>query len=273
MLQISEILKKKFISGNRSYKNQKLKVIFSPNIMFNLKVSLYFYCMMDKISIQLHNPVWHSLCETHEKFVIEYNNVKFYHPDICSFGSFTNEESTYSALNQYAKLTNEFFLVSENKTPTFDKEKIILSKKIEGCQMILNQLVEIKVSEKIIPLSNKHIDEIYDLVWLVMPGYYEKRSFEMGDYFGIFKDNKLVAISGQRMQSNHWTEISAVVTHPDYTRQGLSKQLVAHTTKEILKQNKKPILHTNKGNPAIKLYEKLGFTTSRDMNWWYFNKK
>lgn len=222
---------------------------------------------------QLQNPVWYSLCETHKKFAVEYNNVKFYHPEICSFGSFINEEDTLLALNEYSKLKNSFFLVSENKTPTFDKENIVLVKKIEGCQMVLNKLIDLNLSEEIVPLSNKHIDEIYDLVWLVMPGYYEKRSFEMGGYFGIFKNNKLVAITGQRMQCDSWTEISAVVTHPDYTRQGLAKQLVVHTVKEILKDNKSPILHTDKGNPAIGLYEKLGFKISRDMNWWHFNKK
>jgi len=229
--------------------------------------------MIDNNSTHLLNPVWTSLCETHEKFVIEYNNVKFYHPDICTFGSFSNAEDTYNALNEYAKHTDDFFLVSENKTPTFDKKRIELTKKIEGCQMILNQLSDIEIVEEIIPLSNKYLDEIYDLVWLVMPGYYQRRSFEMGDYFGIFKNNKLVAVTGQRMQSNHWTEISAVVTHPDFTRQGLAKQLVVHATKEILKQDKLPILHTDKGNPAIKLYKRLGFEISRDMNWWYFNKK
>ena len=52
--------------------------------------------MIDDPSIQLLNPVWTSLCETHEKFVIKYSNVKFYHPDICTFGSFTNEEDTYN---------------------------------------------------------------------------------------------------------------------------------------------------------------------------------
>lgn len=228
---------------------------------------------MKNSSIQFQNPVWQSLCETHKKFVVEYNNVKFYHPDVCTFGSFTNEKDTFLAINEYAKLKNSFFLVSESKTPTFDKEKIILTKKIEGCQMILDQLTDLDISEKIIPLSDKYIDAIYDLVWLVMPGYYEKRSFEMGDYFGIFRNNKLVAVTGQRMQSNDWTEISAVVTHPDFTRQGLAKQLVAHTAKEILKQNKIPILHTNKGNPAIGLYEKIGFRISRDMNWWLFSKK
>jgi GNAT superfamily N-acetyltransferase len=229
--------------------------------------------MTDDNAVKLHNPVWTSLCETHKKFVVEYTNVKFYHPDICPFGAFTNLEDTSGAINEYAKLADKFFLVSENKIPIYNKEKITLVKKMEGIQMVLNSLVDLEITEKIIPLTAKYIDEIYDLVWLVMPGYYTKRSFEMGDYFGIFKNEKLVAISGQRMQSNNWTEISAVVTHPDYTRQGLAKQLVHHTTKEILKQKKLPILHTNKGNPAIKLYENLGFQISRDMNWWYFNKK
>jgi predicted GNAT family acetyltransferase len=64
-----------------------------------------------------------------------------------------------------------------------------------------------------------------------------------------------------------------VVTHPDFTKRGFAKQLVAHTTKEILKENKLPILHTNKGNPAIFLYEKLGYKITRDMNWWLYHKK
>ncbi|WKX75861.1 GNAT family N-acetyltransferase [Zobellia laminariae] len=94
----------------------------------------------------------------------------------------------------------------------------------------------------------------------------------MGKYFGIFKNGKLVAITGQRMQTNLFIEVSAVVTHPQYTRQGLAKQLIAHTTKEILKENKTPILHTNKGNLAISLYAKLGYELTRDMNWWSYRK-
>ena len=106
-----------------------------------------------------------------------------------------------------------------------------------------------------------------------MPGYYQKRSFEMGNYYGIFKDGKLVAIAGQRMQTNDFIEVSGVVTHPDYTRKGFAKQLVYHVSREIIKANKNAILHTTKGNTAIPLYESLGYTLTRDMNWWYFNRK
>lgn len=222
---------------------------------------------------QLRNPVWHSLKETHKNHVIEYNGVRFYNPEICTFGSFFDETKTKKASNEFLKISDEFFFVSENQTPIVDDTKVLLEKKIDGCQMVLNKLTDIQITENIVLLNKMFIDEIYNLIWLVMPGYYQKRTFEMGKYFGIFRNGKLVSITGQRMQTNHFIEVSAVVTHPDYSGKGLAKQLIAHTTKEILKENKTPILHTNKGNLAIPLYEKLGYELTRDMNWWLYRKK
>ncbi|KQC31025.1 GNAT family N-acetyltransferase [Flagellimonas eckloniae] len=222
---------------------------------------------------QLKNPVWHSLKETHKEFAVEFNGVQFYNPEICTFGSFFDETKTAKASNEYLKTSDEFFFVSENQTPIIDDTKVFLEKKIDGCQMVLNKLIDIQITERIVLLDESFIDEIYDLIWLVMPGYYQKRSFEMGNYYGIFKNGQLVSIAGQRMQTNLFIEVSAVVTHPNYTRKGLAKQLIAYNTKEILKENKTPILHTNKGNLAISLYEKLGYTLTRDMNWWLYRKK
>lgn len=222
---------------------------------------------------KLQNPVWYSLNETHKKFLIEYNGVQFYNPEINNFGAFLDADKTSDALNQYAERTDKFFLVSENGVPNINSDTIILEKKIDGCQMVLENLTDVEIDEDIVLLTTKHIDEIYDLIWLVMPGFYQKRGFEMGNFFGIFKDNKLVSISGQRMQTNDFIEISSVVTHPNYTRRGYAKQLIYHTSKEIIKENKLPILHTNKGNLAIPLYKKLGFKLSRDMNWWLFSRK
>lgn len=222
---------------------------------------------------KLKNPVWFSLNETHKNFAIDYDGVQFYNPEICPFGAFIEGSDTKNALNEYAKITDSFFLVSENSIPNFDKNIITLEKKIEGCQMVFDKMPSMDITENIVKLSKKNIDEIYNLVWLVMPGYYKKRSFEMGNYYGIFKDNKLVSITGQRMQTNDFIEISAVVTHPEHTRKGYAKQLTVHVTKEVMKENKHPILHTNKGNHAIKMYEKLGYKLTRDMNWWLFSKK
>jgi len=78
---------------------------------------------------QLKNPVWHSLNETHKKFVIEFNGVQFYNPDICTFGSFFDETKTAKASNEYLKTSDEFFFVSENQTPIVDDTKVFLEKK------------------------------------------------------------------------------------------------------------------------------------------------
>ena len=228
---------------------------------------------MNHFQQTLQNPVWYALKETHQKYVVAYDEVKFYNSNICPFGAFTNASKTKKALTAYSKLTDSFFLVSENDTPDFDEHYVVLNQKIEGCQMVLNDLAAVEISETIVPLTETHIQEIYDLIWLVMPGYYKKRTFDMGDYFGIFKHGKLIAISGQRMQTNDFIEVSGVVTHPDFTRQGFAKQLITHTVQEILKTGKHPILHTTKGNPAIGLYESLGFQLTRDMNWWWFSSK
>ncbi|APA64608.1 MAG: GNAT family N-acetyltransferase [Maribacter dokdonensis] len=228
---------------------------------------------MTALEQQLKNPVWYSLNETHKKFAVKYKEVLFYDQEVCTFGAFFDEDRTTAASNQYLKTTDSFFFVSENKTPKVDSAHVFLEKKIDGCQMVLNELSDVSITEEIVLLGDEHINEIYDLVWLVMPGYYRRKTFEMGNYYGIFKDGKLVSITGQRMQTDLFIEVSAVVTHPDFTRRGLAKQLIAHTTKEILKENKKPILHTNKGNSAIPLYEKLGYTLTRDMNWWLYRRK
>ncbi len=228
---------------------------------------------MIRLDHQLKNPVWHALKETHKKFAVEFDGVKFYSPDVCTFGAFFDESKTIKASNQYLKNSNEFFFVSENQSPRIDSTKAFLEKKIDGCQMVLNKLTDVHITEKIVLLDASFLEEIYDLIWLVMPGYYRKRTFEMGKYFGIIKNGKLVSIAGQRMQTNLFIEVSAVVTHPNYTRKGLAKQLIAYNTKEILKENKTPILHTNKGNLAISLYEKLGYQLTRDMNWWLYRKK
>jgi len=228
---------------------------------------------MRNLEEKLKNPVWFSLEETHNKHLITLNGVHFFKPEINNFGAFLNTDKTETALNEYSKLTDRFFLVTENKTPKFDNNIVILERKIDGCQMVLENFVEIKPTEKIVLLSEKNIDEIYNLIWLVMPGFYQKKGFYLGKFYGIFKDNKLVAISGQRLQSNDFIEVSSVVTHPDYTKRGFARQLISYTTKEIIKENKLPILHTNKGNKAIPLYQKLGYKLTRDMNWWLFKRK
>ena len=71
------------------------------------------------------------------------------------------------------------------------------------------------------------------------------------------------------MKMSEYTEVSAVVTHPEHTGKGYAKQLLTFTSAKIFRQDKIPYLHvadTNIG--AIRLYENLGFWTRRKISFW-----
>jgi len=135
--------------------------------------------------------------------------------------------------------------------------------------MIINNTIEIEIKEPIIQLTNQHEDVLYQLVDLVQPGYFKRKTNLLGDYFGIFKNDELIAVTGERLKMNDFTEVSAVVTHPNHTGKGYAKQLIAHTINNIFTQNKIPYLHVLETNTAaINLYEKLGFIKRRKMSFW-----
>ena len=140
--------------------------------------------------------------------------------------------------------------------------------------MIIKHPLQIMVGEKIVELSRSdQKQELIDLVNLVQPGFIKDQTPSLGTYFGIYKNSMLVAVAGERMKMNRFTEISAVVTHPQHVRNGYAKQLLKHLIDTILMQKKIPYLHVSETNlNAVKLYHSLGFTIRRNISFWYIVK-
>ncbi|MCQ0111814.1 GNAT family N-acetyltransferase [Zhouia amylolytica] len=216
---------------------------------------------------KLDNPVWYSLNEEHGKFSVVYNQIRFYHPEYCPFGGFIEEDNTSIGINKYALLTDHFYVVGDK--PSF-KSKIQLKNELVCNQMLLKEPLDFENTECITVLKTiNQKQDLFNLVNLVQPGYFKSKTSDLGNYYGIYKDNKLIAVTGERMKMNKFTEVSAVVTHPEFTGKGYAKQLIKHTTTQIFKENKTPYLHVAESNyGAIKLYEKLGFTTRRKISFW-----
>ena len=85
----------------------------------------------NNFDFSLTNPVWYCLNQAQKQYLITINDVRFYDPEICPFGGFIDVTKTKTALNEYSKLTDSFFLVSEDKTPIFDTKIILLEKKLK----------------------------------------------------------------------------------------------------------------------------------------------
>ncbi len=216
---------------------------------------------------KLDNPVWNSLNETHHSLALDYNGSKFYNPEYCLFGGFRNGDSSEKGIYEYSSLTKDFYVVGEK--PLFSNP-IVLYKDLICNQMLLEKPIDTEIREQIVELtSKKQKTDLFDLVNLVQPGYFNKKTSDLGKYFGIYKNDELIAVTGERMKMNEFTEISAVVTRPNHTGKGYAKQLITYTTNQIFDEGKTPYLHVVTSNiGAIKLYEKLGFVTRRKISFW-----
>jgi len=221
--------------------------------------------------INLDNPVWHSLSETHHDFALKYNNIRFYHPQYCPFGAIEKGKEHSASLEEYSKLIDNFFIVGEKPVIT---NRLHLKKQLICLQMISPVKIESTKNENIIHLNAAHSDELFKLVNEIQPGYFMKKTFLLGDYFGIFKNGQLVAVTGERMKMKNYTEVSAIVTHPNYRGKGYAKHLIAHTVNKIINQDKQAFLHVAETNiSAINLYESLGFITRRKISFWNVVRK
>lgn len=219
---------------------------------------------------KLDNPVWFSLSETHQSFSVDYGSVKFYHPDYCPFGGFEKGNTIAKFIDEYSAMVDNFFIVGEKPELS---NLLKLNKELVCLQMIVYNPIDITINEQIIKLTDEYIDALYELVNLVQPGYFKKKTALLGNYYGIFKNDELVAVTGERMQMNDFIEVSAVVTHPNHTGKGYAKQLLTHAVNEVFNQNKTPFLHVIEDNiGAIQLYDKLGFEIRRKISFWSIRK-
>jgi GNAT superfamily N-acetyltransferase len=118
-----------------------------------------------------------------------------------------------------------------------------------------------------VPLRRLTPDDVplmLDLIARTEPGPFRPRTIEMGSYYGHFEGADLVAMAGERLGFDGYTEISAVCTHPDVQGRGFGSALTHHVASEILARGEQPFLHVAEANTgARRVYEKLGFVQRR----------
>jgi predicted GNAT family acetyltransferase len=110
-------------------------------------------------------------------------------------------------------------------------------------------------------------DEVMALVELTDPGPFLPRTLEIGNFLGVRKAGRLVAMAGRRFHLPGYGEISSVCSHPDVRRQGLGEALTLIVANQIHEAGETAILHVLESNEnAIALYRRLGFEVSRTVD-------
>jgi GNAT superfamily N-acetyltransferase len=139
------------------------------------------------------------------------------------------------------------------------------AQEFEVVQMIGDHVTGIDEPEAI-SLNAPDVPEMVELARQTDPGPFLNRTIELGDYLGIRRDSRLVAMGGERLHFDGWTEISAVCTAPIYRGHGMASRLVGALIAGIERRSERALLHVVTTNTnAIRLYEQLGFRERRKL--------
>ena len=215
----------------------------------------------------LDNPIWHALISGNRNMSIGTELVKYFPKEVAPFAGLKKvNESSLKLLFDMISPERIVILITAESIEIPASWNIIY-------QSIILQMVSKNSKqpglpqEEIVPLKKIHVPQMLALTSLTNPGPFFERTIEFGNYTGIFKSGKLIAMAGQRLHVNQYVEISAVCTHPDHVGKGYGSMLIQHQAQQILQQGEIPFLHSRSDNDqAIRLYKALGFITRQEMN-------
>ncbi|GAA4462549.1 GNAT family N-acetyltransferase [Nibrella saemangeumensis] len=214
----------------------------------------------------LDNPIWNGLNTGNKLLAYGSENAKYLKRDVGIFaGLKTNSDSDLEDLLAFLPIQSRVVLFSPTDIAIPAGWGMTLKKSI--FQMVYQgQPAPLVGDHEVIPLQDKDIPAMLELTALTKPGPFLPRTIEFGNYEGIFCEGELIAMAGQRMQPDPYTEISAVCTHPDHTGKGYAARLIRSQIRSITAAARIPFLHLDLDNTVARtLYEKLGFQTRRQI--------
>ena len=217
----------------------------------------------------LDNPIWHALITEHSMLAVGNNLARTYQPEIGPLSGIV-EESTgaYGQLRSLAVKSGPWACFYRGPTKASRDGNFFPTPRRAPRQMIFSGSGSSKPNPfpshaEIRPLLSTDVPAMVELAKLTEPGPFRNRTNELGAFFGIFEHGRLLAMAGQRMRLPGFVEISAVCTHPDARGRGYARALISTVMDDIFKQGAIPFLHVLPNNPAIRIYESLGFIQRR----------
>ena len=215
----------------------------------------------------LDNPIWNALVTGHNSLAVGDNLARTYPAEIGPLSGMADESNeAYESLRRLAGpegVLGLFFLQPYQERSGW---KLLRGEPLN--QMIFAASDQPKPDPlpshaQLRPLTSTDVPAMVELAELTEPGPFRERTKELGAFFGIFESDRLLAMAGQRMRVPGFIEVSAVCTHPDARGRGYARTLMSVVMDDIFAQRATPFLHVLPNNPAIRIYESLGFTQRR----------
>lgn len=219
----------------------------------------------------LDNAVWHALNGPQQPIAHGQGLARRYDPEVAVFGALPDEPSPEA----WASLAALVAADGPDGAAVLFRDEVVPPAgwtehlRLPGYQMISDGAGASPApgSAGVRVLGAADVGDMLDLVERTEPGPFQIRTIELGRYLGIRDgEGRLIALTGERMRVDGYTEISAVCTDPAHRGRGLARLLVLDALHDIRSRGEMAFLHVKTDNlAAIALYESLGFTTRREV--------
>ena len=208
----------------------------------------------------LDQPIWSALTTTQRAFALEAAGILRYPPEVGPFVAAREATPADDGALQSLIDRSEPSVMIQAEAPVLSAAyEILTARKLE--QMVGPALTGPAPRAEFRRLGLAEVPAMIALVELTKPGPFGLRTQELGTYLGLFDGPRLIAMAGERMHLDGFTEISAVCVHPDHRGRGHSRTLITALSQAITARGETPFLHVLSENlPAIAVYLDLGFT-------------
>lgn len=207
----------------------------------------------------LDNIVWHSLSGPHSRYSLGTRTARRYAPGFSPILGFADQhQPDFAALAGICPAGEHLYCggLTGAVPPGWQIEA-------EGMMNLMVWNGDPPVADRApsaVRLGPNHLPQILELVARTQPGPFAERTIELGEYFGVFAGERLVAMAGERFAAGALREISGVCTHPDFQGRGLARHLIQTLVRRELSRKETPFLHVRQDNVrALRVYEQMGF--------------
>lgn len=214
----------------------------------------------------LDRPIWHALNQRQSAYAIGAARARRFIPEVGLFAA--TRDDTPEAQADLAELVRQhgptvLLQVGDIPVPAGTKAQMTML----GVQMVARQIEPLDTAAPVEPLNAADAPAMLALATATQPGPFFTRTHELGNFWGVKTDGRLVAMAGERMKLPGYTEVSAVCTDPAHRGKGYAALLSRTVATQILNRGETPMLHAYASNTtAVRLYEALGFELRTHVN-------
>src|SRR5579871_4579330 len=224
---------------------------------------------MDTLPAELFtDPAWSALTTRHSHLAVVEGDARKYRVQVCPFAALA--KPTELALWELHSLLapGEYVWLFGTHYPHLPELRN------EGTLECLQMVLTDEIAQSASPVRLERLSEVdagamVELTDVAFPGFFRSHTYEMGECYGAWLDSReesgqLMAMAGERLTLDGYTEVSGVCTHPDHRGKGLAATLIERVTRNHAEQGITSFLHVTATNAnAIALYRRLGFVETR----------